>query len=226
MIWLILIAVFGALVFLPQWWVRKVMQDYRIPLASLPGTGAELARHLSERFDLGVTVEISEHGDHYDPADKCVRLTRENYEGKSLTAVAVAAHEIGHAIQDHQEHPMLALRSRIARMSLLSQKFGIVIFMAMPVLTGLVRSPQAGLLLMLVAVGYLLLPVLMHLVTLPVELDASFGKALPILSKGEYISDAEKPHVEKVLRAAALTYVAASLVSILNVWRWIAILRR
>ena len=226
MIWLLLIIAFMALIFLPQWWVRKVMRGYRIPLASLPGTGAELARHLAGRFDLGVTVELSEHGDHYDPDAKCVRLTRENFEGKSLTAVAVAAHEIGHAIQDHQNHPMLALRSRIARISLVSQKFGIVIFMAMPVLTGLVRSPQAGLMLMLVAAGYLMLPVLMHLVTLPVELDASFGKALPILRKGGYISDAELPHVEKVLRAAALTYVAASLVSILNIWRWIAILRR
>jgi Zn-dependent membrane protease YugP len=67
---------------------------------------------------------------------------------------------------------------------------------------------------------------IVHLVTLPVELDASFGKALPILSRGNYISAKDEAAVRRILRAAALTYVAASLASLLNVWRWIALLRR
>ena len=67
---------------------------------------------------------------------------------------------------------------------------------------------------------------LVHLVTLPVELDASFGKALPVLAKGGYLHDGDLPHARRILKAAALTYVAGSLASLLNLGRWIAVLRR
>jgi Zn-dependent membrane protease YugP len=71
-------------------------------VALYPGTGAELARHLLDRFDMKhIKVETTERGDHYDPETKAVRLTPDKFSGKSLTAVTVAAHEVGHAIQDH-----------------------------------------------------------------------------------------------------------------------------
>ena len=80
----------------------------------MPGTGGELAKHLIERFSLNdVKVEVTELGDHYDPIEKKVRLSKENYESKSLTAIAIAAHEVGHAIQDQQGDRRLAIRTKM-----------------------------------------------------------------------------------------------------------------
>ena len=92
-----------AIIFGPSLWVKFVMRRYSTEKPEMPGTGGELAKHLIERFSLkDVEVEITELGDHYDPIEKKVRLLREHYESKSLTAIAIAAHEVRHAIQDHQ----------------------------------------------------------------------------------------------------------------------------
>ncbi len=88
------------------------------------------------------------------------------------------------------------------------------------------RVPQASLGILLLAVASMALGTLVHLVTLPVELDASYGKALPILEQGNYLQDGDLPHARRILKAAALTYVAGSLASLLNLGRWIAVLRR
>ena len=91
---LLLIAIFG-----PSIWVRWVMNAHSNEVPGMPGTGGELAAHLVDRFDLDdVTVEQTELGDHYDPDAKAVRLSARNFEGKSLTAVAIAAHEVGHEV--------------------------------------------------------------------------------------------------------------------------------
>ena len=101
------------LVFTPSLWVRWVMKRYASDIADMPGTGGELAKHLIERFELkGVEAEITELGDHYDPQSKMVRLSEENWHGKSLTAVAIAAHEVGHAIQHKQNDARLSARTK------------------------------------------------------------------------------------------------------------------
>ena len=97
---------------------------------------------------------------------------------------------------------------------------------AAPVLSVLTRAPQTGALMLLIGVAAMSLGTLVHLVTLPVELDASFGKALPILEEGNYLQDGDLPHARRILKAAALTYVAGSLASLLNLGRWLAVLRR
>jgi hypothetical protein len=79
---------------------------------------------------------------------------------------------------------------------------------------------------LIVAILSVLASTLVHLITLPVEWDASFGKALPILQEGEYLNDQDMKDARKILTAAALTYVAGSLASLLNVWRWLRYLRR
>ena len=80
-----------------------VMRRYSTEQSEIPGTGGDLAKHLIERFSLtDVEVEVTELRDHYDPIEKKVRLSQKHYESKSLTAIAIAAHEIGHAIQDQQ----------------------------------------------------------------------------------------------------------------------------
>ena len=97
--------------------------------------------------------------------------------------------------------------------------------MIMPVVTALTRAPALGGVLFIIGIGSMFLATLVHLVTLPVEIDASFNKALPILESG-YVDAEDMPKVRRILRAAALTYLAGSLASLLNLWRWIAILKR
>lgn len=222
----IIILIILVIVFGPQWWAKNTFQRYSKKQDHIPGTGGELARHLLDRFDMQeVEVEIIETGDHYDPESKTVRLSPNNYNDNSLTAVAVAAHEVGHAIQDHQNDSKLALRTSLVKLAHRSSQLGSVIMIVMPIVLLITRSPAAGLVFMLAGLTSIAGAALIHLVTLPVEWDASFGKALPIL-KADYIQKQDIAAVESILKAAALTYVAASLVSILNVWRWIALLRR
>lgn len=223
----ILIALVVMIVFLPQWWAKNVFAKHSKPQEHIQGTGGELAEHLIKRFEMdGVTVEETKEGnDHYDPESRSVRLSPKNYHDKSLTAVAVATHEIGHAIQHHNSEAKLALRTRLIKISMKLEKYGSIIMMVMPIVLVLTRSPAAG--LVFFAIGFLTVAgsSLIHLVTLPVEWDASFSKALPILKEG-YIREDEFQAVDQVLKAAAFTYVAASLMGLLNVWRWIALVRR
>lgn len=224
---LILIIVIAAIIFLPQWWAKSVFAKHSRPQDHIQGTGGELAQHLLDRFEMtDVNVEETVAGnDHYDPESKTVRLSPKNFNDKSLTAVAVAAHEVGHAIQHHKKEAKLELRTRLIKVSMKLEKVGSVIMMIMPIAMILTRNPAAG--IVFFATGFLTIAgsTVIHLVTLPVELDASFGKALPILKEG-YIQEEEHQAVDQILKAAAFTYVAASLMSILNVWRWFALLRR
>ncbi len=221
-----LILLFVALIFGPQWWAKYTFKRYAKKQDRIPGTGGELARHLLDRYEMqDVGVELTEHGDHYDPESKTVRLTENNYHDNSLTAIAVAAHEVGHAIQDHNKEAKLILRSRLVKTAQKFEKIGSIIMVVMPLVMIVTRSPIVGILLILAGLATIAGSALIHLVTLPVEWDASFGKALPIL-KQDYIEEQDYAAVERILKAAALTYVAASLASILNIWRWIALLRR
>ncbi len=223
---LIFIAVL-VILYAPQWWAQYTFKKYSKTLDSLQGTGGELAQHLLERFEMShVKVEKTDpDSDHYDPNDQAVRLSPNNFDGKSLTAIAVAAHEVDHAIQHHRKEPLLMWRSRLAVFANSIQKFGVSAMMIMPVVTALTRAPALGGVLFAVGIGSMFMATLVHLVTLPVETDASFNKALPILEEG-YIEAKDIPKVRQILRAAALTYLAGSLSSLLNLWRWIAILKR
>ena len=98
---LIFVLIILAVIFGPGLWVRRVMNRYSKPEDRYSGTGAQLARHLLDKSGLdSVVVEVTAAGDHYDPDDKAVRLTEDKFSGHSLTAITVAAHEVGHAIQD------------------------------------------------------------------------------------------------------------------------------
>lgn len=216
-----------AIVFGPQWWAQSTFKRHARNQEHIPGTGGELARHLLDRYDMKhVNVEVTEDGgDHYDPESKTVRLSESNYNDHSLTAVAVAAHEVGHAIQDNEKEAKLILRTRLVKVAARLGQMGSAIMVIMPIAMMVTRSPIAGLVFVVAGLSSIAGAAVVHLVTLPVEWDASFGKALPILKEG-YIEEKDFAAVESILKAAALTYVAASLMSILNVWRWIALLRR
>ncbi len=191
------------------------------------GNGSELARHLLDRFELkDVKVEETNGGDHYDPAAKAVRLSPDNFSGYSLTAVTVAAHEVGHALQDSRGESLFIARQKLARAAMAGERIAGIMMVAAPIVLMLTRIPQAGVLIIFIGVLSMGLSTLVHLVTLPVEFDASYGKALPMLKDGHYLHDGDLKHAEKILKAAALTYVAGSLASLLNLGRWIAVLRR
>lgn len=211
----------------PQWWTRRQFTRHQRHREDYPGTGGELARHLLDRFGLQqVAVETAaEQGDHYDPGAKAVRLTETVYSGKSLTAVAVAAHEVGHALQDQAGYAPLRWRTRLVRAAGGLEKLGSGLLLALPVLALVTRSPAVGILMFLAGLASLGTGTLVHLITLPVEWDASFRRALPILRSG-YIPPEDQAGARRILTAAALTYVAGSLASLLNLWRWWAILRR
>jgi Zn-dependent membrane protease YugP len=211
----------------PQWWVRHVMQKYsKHDEENFPGNGSELARHLLDRFALhDVKVEVTELGDHYDPSSKTLRLTGDKYNGRTLTAITTAAHEVGHAIQHAMNDPMLRWRSRLVVFASVSQKLGSFLLFAAPVLTVLTKAPAAGGITLLGAFLIMGMNVVVQLVTLPVELDASYKKALPLLQAG-YLTPEQYQGAKKILQAAAFTYLSASLAGLLNFWRWIQVLKR
>jgi Zn-dependent membrane protease YugP len=215
-----------AIVFGPQLWAKAILNRHRKQREEIPGTGGEFARHLisSGKID-GVGVERTDGGDHYDPRAKVVRLSDSVYDGKSLTAVVVAAHEVGHAIQDKFGYGPLKLRTRLIAFTAYAERVGAIMLIALPFITALTRAPAAGAIMLAVGLALLLIPVAVHLVTLPVEFDASFNRALPILALG-YVPQDELPAARRILTACALTYVAASLAAVLNFWRWIYFLRR
>jgi len=211
----------------PGIWVKRVMARYSQPQDRYGHSGAETARRLLDTLGLGeVKVEVTDAGDHYDPEARAVRLSPGNFQHRSLTAVTVAAHEVGHAVQDAGGYPPLKLRSRLVRWVGPIEKTGAVLMMATPLIIGVTRLPLAGLLMLLGGLLTLGSAVAIHLLTLPTEFDASFGRALPLLRDQDVLYRNDERHARKLLRAAAMTYVAASLMSLLNVARWIAILRR
>ena len=220
---LLILFIFG-----PQIWAKHVFKKYAVEIDAFPGTGGELAQHLVKRLELeDVHIEEGEQNENfYDPDNKLVKLSSENFNGKSLTAVTVAAHEIGHALQHKSGYKPLELRSRLARFSWYAEKIAAMMLVAFPFITLLTRSPPVGIFTLACGLTILILPVLIHLITLPVEWDASFKRALPVLVAGEYIPESAIPIAKQILTAAALTYLAASLASILNFYRWLVFLKR
>ena len=228
---LAVLGILGALVLIgmvvaPQLWVQWQLRRHAGERPEFPGTGGEFAHHLVEHFQLtGVTVEPTQQGDHYDPVTRTVRLSQGNYERASLTSVAVAAHEVGHAIQHHNGERGLTWRGRLVSIASVTDRIASVFFLAAPVLGVLARTPILILGMVMIGVSLLAVRVLVHLVTLPVEFDASFGKALPILREGSYLEDEDLSAANRVLKAAAFTYVAAAIMSLVDIARWIKILR-
>lgn len=227
MVLVIGIAALLALLIGPNFWVKRVLEKNSTERNDLPGTGAELAQHLMKRFDLKeVTLETTEKGDHYDPTSRTIRLTPSVYNGKSLTAIATAAHEFGHALQHHKSYKPLLTRTAMAKQAYYVQNAASIALLLIPFLSmipGLAIFARA---VLVFVVGSMFFSAIIHLVTLPVEFDASFGRALPILQQGDYIDPKDFGTVRKILLACALTYVSQAMIGALNFGRWIRMLRR
>ena len=183
-------------------------------------TGAQVARILLN--DAGLQeVEIQQVpgrlSDHYDPRAKVLRLSSDVYGSTSVASIGVAAHEVGHAIQDKESYSALVFRNAILPVVNFSSGLSWILFFI-----GILFSYST-----LVTIGIILFSVvvLFQLVTLPVEFNAS-SRALKILEAGGILYDKEVDGARKVLSAAALTYVAATLMAVLQLVRLIAISNR
>jgi hypothetical protein len=224
-LFVLLILAFG-LALLPSLWVKGVLRRHAVDRADFPGTGAEFARHVLDEMKLAaVKVEETTLGDHYDPEAKVVRLSPDHYNGRSLSAVVVAAHEVGHAMQDATGYGPLVHRTRLAKQAQSIERFGAVVMLAAPFVLLLVKSPHVIVLELFLGMLIMGSTIVMHAVTLPVEFDASFRRALPLLKAGRYVGDRDMAAARQILRAAAFTYVAAAAMSLLDVMRWIRVLR-
>ena len=215
-----------ALVFGPQWWIKHVLAKHGADRPDLPGTGGEFARHLLDEAKLrDVKVELTGDGDHYDPETRAVRLMPEHHDARSVAAIAVAAHEVSHAIQHGRGEPSFTRRVELVRQLVWVERLAMGVLILAPVLFIWMKSPALLLLQLAAGLALLGIRVVVHLVTLPVEFDASFAKALPVLEGRGYLAGDDLHAARSVLRAAALTYVAAALATLLNIARWFRILR-
>ena len=217
--------------FVPQWWTRSILKKHSAPHPTIPGNGHAFAEHLINKFQIdGVRVEAipqdSAMGDHYDPVDRVVRLSHDNYHSNSLTAIVTTAHEIGHAIQHQTHYEPLLTRTQMVERAAWLQKFSGMALIATPILIPLLHTPIIG--LVTFAAGFIAMgiPVLIHLSTLPVEMDASFKRAMPILEQGDYLDKQDLKRARRILTACAMTYVSASLASLFNLWKWFSGFRR
>lgn len=179
-------------------------------------TGAEAARRILEAngvYDVGITTVPGHLTDHYDPRSKMLNLSGDVANNTSVSALAVAAHECGHAIQHHEGYGLLSFRNSLVPVANIGSRASIYLFMA-GFLFGLPILIPIGIVLYATAV-------LFHIVTLPVELNAS-KRAITMLENGRMIqTEDETRGAKKMLTAAAMTYVAAALTAILQLLRLI-----
>ena len=132
----------AALVIGPRLWVNHVMQQHNKDDEDLDTTAAQLARELLDWHDLkNVNVEMTDLGDHYDPEARAVRLSRDKFDRKSLTAVATAAHEVSHALQHAAGYQPFVWRRRLARAAQVTGEAGFVLLMTIPIATLTGRQP-------------------------------------------------------------------------------------
>lgn len=202
-----------ALALYAQFKVQNTFSRYSQMAAASGMTGAQVAQRLLEQArinDVQVEMTPGHLTDHYDPRKKVLRLSEQVYHGSSLAALGVAAHEAGHAIQHDVGYLPLNIRSTFVPVA----QFGSTLAFPLFLIGFFINS---GWLLMAGIYAFTAV-VLFQLVTLPVEFNAS-GRAMEALEAGGYVSAAEAGHTKKVLNAAALTYVAAALMGILQLVR-------
>ncbi|MEH7388396.1 zinc metallopeptidase [Bacillus sp. JJ1521] len=209
---------FALIIIIPIYAQIKVKSAYKkysqIPSSS-GMTGAEVARKILDQnglYDVRIEETPGVLSDHYDPRSKVVRLSTNNYYGNSVAGAAVAAHEVGHAIQDQQSYAFLRIRHALVPVANIGSNFSWILIIA-----GMIFTLPS---LMLYGIIFMAAAVLFQLVTLPVEFNASSRAMNEIISVGVIRNDEER-ETKKVLNAAALTYVAAAAVAVLELLRLI-----
>ena len=215
------IVYFAIIMLLPLYAQMKVKSTYK-KFAQVPAqkgmTGAQVARQILDHHGLSDVRVVPTQGvlaDHYNPATKTVALSEDNYYNSSIAGTAVAAHEVGHALQHAEAYSFLTLLAKLVPIANISSNVSWIF-----VMIGIIFSSMSQFLL----IGIVLLAagVVFQLVTLPVEFDASKRAMNEVVSLG-IIGNNEERSARKVLNAAAMTYVAAAAVAVLELVRLILI---
>ncbi|MDX6152985.1 zinc metallopeptidase [Marinococcus sp. PL1-022] len=209
----------AALILIPLWAQSKVKKAYKkySNVSNSSGmTGASVAKKILEEngiYNVRVEPTKGKLTDHYDPSKKVVRLSEENYYNSTVAAQAIASHEVGHAIQDAENYAFLRFRSSLAPVASTGSNLSFFLILA-----GILLQSTG---MFLAGIVFFSAAVLFQVVTLPVEFNASSRAMNQIVATG-IISNNEERETKKVLDAAALTYVAAALVAVLELGRFIA----
>ena len=214
---LILPALFFSLIV--QAVMNRIYQKYSGVLTSRGISGADAARRvlmMSSVYGVGITPVDGTLTDHFDPRDNNISLSIENYNGRSIAAVGVAAHEAGHAIQASENFMPLTVRNSLVPVANFAVKVSWWLF-----LLGLILGIG---ILSYIGIALFACAALFHMVTLPVEIDAS-RRALKALKSSGSFSNEELKGVKKVLSAAAMTYVAALVSSLVSLFRMLLLFR-
>jgi len=203
------------------WAQMKVKSSYA-SAAKIPArmSGAAAAREILHRaglYDIDIEQVPGVLSDHYDPRHKVLRLSKDVYHGQSLASVGIAAHEVGHAIQDARNYMPLVVRNAAVPAANFGSSFSMILLM----IGAILGFPT----LIWIGVLFFGAVVFFQIVNLPVEFDAS-ARAKDQLVELGIINDHELPHVRKVLSAAAMTYVAATLQSVMTLAYYASMLRR
>jgi Zn-dependent membrane protease YugP len=207
------------LVFLPQLWVKHTFKKVSQIQNRRGITGRYVAEDMLKRQQItDVQVEATPDflGDHYSPDEKIVRLSPDVLDGTSIAAVAIAAHEVGHAIQHAKQYHPVVWRAKLFPVVRIGSQMGPLLLMASMILGFMMKGfSQFAFQIGVVGVILFSVAVLFHFVTLPVEIDAS-SRALKVLKQDSYLFEEELPQAKKVLTSAAFTYVATALYALLE----------
>lgn len=207
------------LAFYAQWKVQSTYAKYAQVPCKRGYTGAQVARYLLDDHrltDIAVEPIPGELTDHYDPRAKKLRLSEGIYHGNSVAAIGVAAHEAGHALQDASAYAPLRIRNGLVPVTNFGTTLAFPLFL-FGLFAGLPLLMDLGIILFSLAVVF-------SVITLPVEFNAS-ARAIRVLADGHFLMEDEIPMAKAVLNAAALTYVAATAMAVLNLVR-LLVLRR
>ena len=220
MIIMVVIFLFFIITFAPIVWVNYVFKKNDKILPNMPFDAYEFGEQLIKELKLSnVRIEKTLIGDHYDLDEKKVKVHEDRFKRKSLTSISVICHEIGHAIQHSENYSPLITRTKLVKNTQWINKISMyLIYIGFPVIfaTGLLSLIKVCVLLILLSA---LTGVIVHLITLEVEFDASFNKAYPIIK--QKIPEVYHDSCRSVLRAAAFTYVVGvfkNLISLRMIW--------
>lgn len=211
---------FALIIIIPIWAqlrVKRTYSKYSKVASSSYLRGAEVARKILDQnglYNVNIEEVRGKLSDHYDPRTKTVRLSSDNYHGHSVAAAAIAAHEVGHAIQDAEAYSFLRLRATLVPVANIGSNFSWIL-----IIIGMLLGASNFVLLGIV---FMAAAVLFQLVTLPVEFNASSRAMDQVVAIGVIRNDEER-ETKKVLSAAALTYVAAAAVAVMELLRLVLI---
>ena len=219
--------IFLLICFLPVFWVNYVFKKNDTILPNMPFNAYEFGEEVIKELKLkNVSIEKTLIGDHYDLVEKKVKVHEDRFKRKSLTSISIICHEIGHAIQHSQNYSPLITRTKLVKNTQWINKISMaIIYIGFPLIfaTGFLSLIKLCALIILLST---LIGVIIHLITLEVELDASFNRAFPIIKKK--IPEVYHNSCRSVLRAAAFTYVVGvfkNLISLRMIWTVLSKLR-